>query len=102
LRAADLFDQHRVDPEVPMEEVAGALKDLIEEGKGKHFGMSEAAAQTIRRAHAVQPVAAVQMGFWFRMNRCSPATVFRRKPASTKRDRLERYVLELSSEREIV
>jgi aryl-alcohol dehydrogenase-like predicted oxidoreductase len=58
--AIDLFYQHRVDPEVPIEEVAGAVKDLIQQGKVKHFGMSEAAAQTIRRAHAVQPVAAVQ------------------------------------------
>lgn len=51
----DLLYQHRVDPEVPIEDVAGAVKDLIEQGKVKHFGMSEAAAQTIRRAHAVQP-----------------------------------------------
>jgi aryl-alcohol dehydrogenase-like predicted oxidoreductase len=58
--AIDLFYQHRVDPKVPIEEVAGAVKDLIREGKVKHFGMSEAAAQTIRRAHAVQPVTAVQ------------------------------------------
>ncbi len=58
--AIDLFYQHRVDPEVPIEEVAGAVKDLIREGKVKHFGLSEAAAQTIRRAHAVQPVTAVQ------------------------------------------
>ena len=56
----DLLYQHRVDPEVPIEEVAGAVKDLIQEGKMKHFGMSEAAAQTIRRAHAIQPVTAVQ------------------------------------------
>lgn len=56
----DLFYQHRVDPEVPIEDVAGAVKDLIREGKVKHFGMSEAAAGTIRRAHAVQPVAALQ------------------------------------------
>jgi aryl-alcohol dehydrogenase-like predicted oxidoreductase len=56
----DLFYQHRVDPDVPIEEVAGAVKELIQEGKVKHFGMSEAAAQTIRRAHAVQPVTAVQ------------------------------------------
>jgi aryl-alcohol dehydrogenase-like predicted oxidoreductase len=56
----DLFYQHRVDPEVPIEEVAGAVKDLIREGKVKHFGLSEAGAQTIRRAHAVQPVTAVQ------------------------------------------
>jgi len=58
--AIDLFYQHRVDPEVPIEEVAGAVKDLIREGKVKHFGLSEAGMQTIRRAHAVQPVTAVQ------------------------------------------
>jgi aryl-alcohol dehydrogenase-like predicted oxidoreductase len=58
--AIDLFYQHRVDPAVPIEDVAGAVKDLIQVGKVKHFGMSEAAAKTIRRAHAVQPVAAVQ------------------------------------------
>jgi aryl-alcohol dehydrogenase-like predicted oxidoreductase len=56
----DLFYQHRVDPNVPIEDVAGTVKELIAEGKVKHFGMSEAAVQTIRRAHAVQPVAAVQ------------------------------------------
>ncbi len=56
----DLFYQHRVDPAVPIEDVAGAVKDLIAEGKVKHFGLSEAGVQTIRRAHAVQPVAAVQ------------------------------------------
>ena len=56
----DLLYQHRVDPNVPIEEVAGAVKDLIQAGKVKHFGMSEAAAKTIRRAHAVQPVTAVQ------------------------------------------
>src|SRR5271163_4842622 len=56
----DLFYQHRVDPNVPIEDVAGAVKDLITEGKVKHFGLSEASAQTIRRAHAVQPVAALQ------------------------------------------
>lgn len=56
----DLLYQHRVDPEVPIEEVAGAVKDLIAAGKVKHFGLSEAGAQTIRRAHAVQPVAALQ------------------------------------------
>jgi aryl-alcohol dehydrogenase-like predicted oxidoreductase len=56
----DLLYQHRVDPEVPIEEVAGAVKELIGDGKAKHFGMSEAGAQTIRRAHAVQPVAALQ------------------------------------------
>jgi aryl-alcohol dehydrogenase-like predicted oxidoreductase len=58
--AIDLFYQHRVDPDVPIEDVAGAVKDLIQEGKVKHFGLSEAGAQTIRRAHAVQPVSAVQ------------------------------------------
>ena len=58
--AIDLFYQHRVDLDVPIEDVAGAVKDLIREGKVKHFGMSEAAAKTIRRAHAVQPVTAVQ------------------------------------------
>jgi aryl-alcohol dehydrogenase-like predicted oxidoreductase len=58
--ALDLFYQHRVDPAVPIEDVAGAVKDLIAEGKVRHFGMSEASAQTIRRAHAVQPLTAVQ------------------------------------------
>jgi aryl-alcohol dehydrogenase-like predicted oxidoreductase len=64
----DLFYQHRVDPQVPIEEVAGAVKELIQEGKVKHFGMSEAAAPTIRRAHAVQPVTAVQSEYslWFK------------------------------------
>ncbi|GLQ92054.1 aldo/keto reductase [Dyella acidisoli] len=64
----DLFYQHRVDPNVPMEEVAGAVKDLIQQGKVKHFGMSEAGAQSIRRAHAVQPVAALQSEYslWWR------------------------------------
>ena len=64
----DLFYQHRVDPHVPIEDVAGAVKDLIREGKVKHFGLSEAGAQTIRRAHAVQPVTAVQSEYsvWFR------------------------------------
>jgi aryl-alcohol dehydrogenase-like predicted oxidoreductase len=56
----DLFYQHRVDPDVPIEDVAGTIRNLIQEGKVRHFGMSEAAAQTIRRAHAVQPVTAVQ------------------------------------------
>jgi aryl-alcohol dehydrogenase-like predicted oxidoreductase len=56
----DLFYQHRVDPNVPIEDVAGAVKELIEEGKVKHFGLSEAGAKTIRRAHAVQPVTAIQ------------------------------------------
>ena len=56
----DLFYQHRVDPDVPIEDVAGAVKDLIQEGKVKHFGLSEAGVQTIRRAHAVHPVTALQ------------------------------------------
>jgi aryl-alcohol dehydrogenase-like predicted oxidoreductase len=66
--AIDLFYQHRVDPEVPIEEVAGAVKDLIREGKVKHFGLSEAGAQTIHRAHAVQPVTALQSEYslWWR------------------------------------
>jgi aryl-alcohol dehydrogenase-like predicted oxidoreductase len=58
--AIDLFYQHRVDPDVPIEDVAGAVQELIQEGKVKHFGLSEAGARTIRRAHVVQPVAAVQ------------------------------------------
>jgi aryl-alcohol dehydrogenase-like predicted oxidoreductase len=64
----DLYYQHRVDPAVPIEEVAGAVKDLIQQGKVKHFGLSEAAAKTIRRAHAVQPVTAVQSEYslWYR------------------------------------
>src|SRR5438552_13520872 len=60
VEALDLFYQHRVDPSVPIEDVAGAVKQLIQQGKVKHFGLSEAGAQTIRRAHAVQPVTAVQ------------------------------------------
>jgi aryl-alcohol dehydrogenase-like predicted oxidoreductase len=66
--AIDLYYQHRVDPEVPIEDVAGAVKDLIQQGKVKHSGMSEAAAKTIRRAHAVQPVTAVQSEYslWYR------------------------------------
>jgi aryl-alcohol dehydrogenase-like predicted oxidoreductase len=64
----DLFYQHRVDPEVPIEDVAGAVKDLIREGKVRHFGLSEAGVKTIRRAHAVQPVAALQSEYslWWR------------------------------------
>jgi aryl-alcohol dehydrogenase-like predicted oxidoreductase len=64
----DLFYQHRVDPDVPIEDVAGAVRELIQEGKVKHFGLSEAGVQTIRRAHAVQPVAAVQNEYslWWR------------------------------------
>jgi aryl-alcohol dehydrogenase-like predicted oxidoreductase len=64
----DLFYQHRVDPNVPIEEVAGAVKNLIQEGKVKHFGLSEAGVQTIRRAHAVQPVTALQSEYslWWR------------------------------------
>mgnify|MGYP001024226543 FL=1 len=68
VEAIDLFYQHRVDPKVPIEDVAGAVQDLIREGKVKHFGLSEASAETIRRAHAVQPVAAVQSEYslWYR------------------------------------
>ena len=64
----DLFYQHRVDPDVPIEEVAGAVKDLIQQGKVKHFGLSEAGMQTLRRAHAVQPVTALQNEYslWWR------------------------------------
>jgi aryl-alcohol dehydrogenase-like predicted oxidoreductase len=64
----DLFYQHRVDPDVPIEDVAGAVKDLIQEGKVKHFGLSEAGVQTIRRAHAVQPLSALQNEYslWWR------------------------------------
>jgi aryl-alcohol dehydrogenase-like predicted oxidoreductase len=72
----DLFYQHRVDPEVPIEDVAGAVKDLIQAGKVKHFGLSEAGAKTIRRAHAVQPVTALQSEYslWWRAPRpkCCP------------------------------
>jgi aryl-alcohol dehydrogenase-like predicted oxidoreductase len=66
--AIDLYYQHRVDPSVPIEDVAGAVKELIQQGKVKHFGLSEAGAQTIRRAHAVQPVTALQSEYslWFR------------------------------------
>ena len=68
VEAIDLFYQHRVDPDVPIEEVAGAVRDLIQKGKVKHFGLSEASAETIRRAHAVQPVTALQSEYslWFR------------------------------------
>src|SRR5205807_5232661 len=64
----DLFYQHRVDPDVPIEDVAGAVKDLIQRGKVKHFGLSEAGMQTLRRAHAVQPVTALQNEYslWWR------------------------------------
>ncbi|HEY6384157.1 MAG TPA: aldo/keto reductase [Candidatus Acidoferrum sp.] len=77
--AIDLFYQHRVDLDVPIEDVAGAVKDLIEEGKVKHFGLSEASAQTIRRAHAVQPVAALQ----------SEYSLFWREPEETAMPTLE-------------
>jgi aryl-alcohol dehydrogenase-like predicted oxidoreductase len=68
VEAIDLFYQHRVDPDVPIEDVAGAVKDLIREGKVKHFGLSEAGVQTIRRAHAVQPITALQSEYslWVR------------------------------------
>lgn len=77
--AIDLFYQHRVDLDVPIEDVAGAVKDLIDEGKVKHFGLSEASAQTIRRAHAVQPVAALQ----------SEYSLFWREPETTVMPTLE-------------
>jgi len=66
--AIDLYYQHRVDPDVPIEDVAGAVKDLIQQGKVKHFGLSEPGVQTIRRAHAAQPVTAVQSEYslWWR------------------------------------
>jgi aryl-alcohol dehydrogenase-like predicted oxidoreductase len=66
--AIDLFYQHRVDPDVPIEDVAGTVKDLIQEGKVKHFGLSEAGVESIRRAHAVQPVTALQSEYsmWWR------------------------------------
>jgi aryl-alcohol dehydrogenase-like predicted oxidoreductase len=68
IETIDLFYQHRVDPEVPIEDVAGTVKDLIQEGKVRHFGLSEAGVETIRRAHAVQPVTAVQSEYsiWWR------------------------------------
>ena len=68
IEAIDLFYQHRVDPNVQIEDVAGAVKDLISQGKVRHFGLSEAAASTIRRAHAIQPVAAIQSEYslWWR------------------------------------
>src|SRR4249919_2625803 len=77
--AIDLFYQHRVDLNVPIEDVAGAVKDLIRQGKVKHFGLSEASAQTIRRAHAVQPVAALQ----------SEYSLFWREPEETVMPTLE-------------
>jgi aryl-alcohol dehydrogenase-like predicted oxidoreductase len=79
VEAIDLYYQHRVDLNVPIEEVAGAVKDLIQEGKVKHFGLSEASAQTIRRAHAVQPVAALQ----------SEYSLFWREPEETVMPTLE-------------
>jgi len=68
IEAIDLFYQHRVDPKIPIEDVAGAVRDLIGQGKVKHFGLSEAGASTIRRAHAVQPIAAIQSEYslWWR------------------------------------
>jgi aryl-alcohol dehydrogenase-like predicted oxidoreductase len=79
VEAIDLFYQHRVDLNVPIEDVAGAVKELIQEGKVKHFGMSEASAKTIRRAHAVQPVAALQ----------SEYSLFWREPEETVMPTLE-------------
>src|SRR6202034_3633396 len=75
----DLLYQHRVDPNVPIEDVAGAVKDLIQQGKVKHFGLSEASAKTIRRAHAVQPVTALQ----------SEYSLFWREPEQTVMPTLE-------------
>jgi aryl-alcohol dehydrogenase-like predicted oxidoreductase len=85
--AIDLFYQHRVDPDVPIEDVAGAVKDLIQEGKVKHFGLSEAGAQTIRRAHFVQPVTAVQSEYslWTR----GPETWIRRENEPSGIQRLQ-------------
>ena len=77
--ALDLYYQHRVDLNIPIEDVAGAVKDLVQEGKVKHFGLSEASAQTIRRAHAVQPVAALQ----------SEYSLFWRQPEETVMPTLE-------------
>jgi aryl-alcohol dehydrogenase-like predicted oxidoreductase len=77
--AIDLYYQHRVDPDVPIEDVAGTVKELIQEGKVKHFGLSEASARTIRRAHAVQPVAALQ----------SEYSLFWREPEDTVMPTLE-------------
>jgi aryl-alcohol dehydrogenase-like predicted oxidoreductase len=79
VNAIDLYYQHRVDPNVPIEDVAGAVKDLIEQGKVKHFGLSEAGVQTIRRANAVQPVTAVQSEYslWWRRPESRPTTCAR-------------------------
>ena len=71
-----LLYQHRVDPNVPIEDVAGAVKDLIQQGKVKHFGLSEAGVQTIRRAHAVQPVTALQSEYSLRIRPSAPITRF--------------------------
>jgi aryl-alcohol dehydrogenase-like predicted oxidoreductase len=79
VEAIDLFDQHRVDLDIPIEDVAGAVKDLIQEGKVKHFGMSEASAKTIRRAHAIQTIAALQ----------SEYSLFWREPEETVMPTLE-------------
>ncbi len=83
--AIDLFYQHRVDPDVPIEDAAGAVKDLIQQGKVKHFGLSEAGAKTIRRAHAVQPVTAVQseLAPWVRASSRERSTRTRRSTAPT-------------------
>jgi aryl-alcohol dehydrogenase-like predicted oxidoreductase len=75
VEAIDLYYQHRVDPDVPIEDVAGTVKELIREGKVKHFGLSEASAQTIRRVHAVQPVTALQSEYslWWRARGRDPS-----------------------------
>ncbi len=75
VEAIDLFYQHRVDPDVPIEDVAGAVRDLIAQGKVKHFGLSEAGAQTIRRAHAVQPITAVQSEYSLWWRRLEPEVI---------------------------
>jgi hypothetical protein len=84
--AIDLFYQHRVDPDVPIEDVAGAVKALIQEGKVKHFGLSEPGVQTIRRAHAIQPVTAVQNedSLWWRYGSAFSAENSSGGPASLR------------------
>ena len=83
----DLLYQHRVDPNVPIEDVAGAVKDLIQEGKVKHFGLSEAGVQTIRHAHAVQPLAALQSEYslWTRTPEKEVIPTLERRVSSTLR-----------------
>lgn len=84
----DLFYQHRVDPNVPIEDVAGAVKALIKEGKVKHFGLSEAGAQTIRRAHVVQPVTALQSEYslWWRKPGLDGSNPWHNEAAPSRRE----------------